>query len=339
MSIAVPEQTALRPLRSLRSLTALTPTDVGRIIRLTLMSIYCAGLVIFTKLEGMIWRRLDVAAALGLFLVCAYVGRTWRTWASVLGDVVFYCAMWWTYETTRGVADEGFLGVRFPLQVESLRNVDRFLFFGADPNVVLQDRFWQSTPQWWDVVASTTYMTHFVIPPIAMGALWATSRYQWWRFMKRFASVLVVACAMFIVLPAAPPWMAADRGVIDPLVRQTGRGFSKLGLHAFASDWQISTKWGNAVAAMPSLHSSFALIVPAFFLPWIQPRWLKLAVLVFPILMLISLVYLGEHWVIDGIAGFALVGASFWFWNWQEGRARDRRTLRAHRALADLPAR
>jgi hypothetical protein len=29
--------------------------------------------------------------------------------------------------------------------------------------------------------------------------------------------------------------------------------------------------WGNAVAAMPSLHAAFALFVPAFFLPWLRP--------------------------------------------------------------------
>jgi membrane-associated phospholipid phosphatase len=176
-------------------------------------------------------------------------------------------------------------------------------------------------------------MSHFVLPPIVMGALWATSRYQWWRFMKRFASVLVVACLMFIVLPAAPPWMAADRGLIDPIVRQSGRGFSKLGLSAFATDWQLSTKWGNAVAAMPSLHAGFAMIVPAFFLPWLRPRWLKALVLVFPVMMLTSLVYFGEHWVIDGIAGFALVGASFWLWRWHEDRTRARRADRARLAL------
>ena len=39
-------------------------------------------------------------------------------------------------------------------------------------------------------------------------------------------------------------------------------------------------------------------------------KWLKAAVLVFPVIMLTSLVYLGEHWVIDGLVGWAIVGGS-----------------------------
>ena len=124
-------------------------------------------------------------------------------------------------------------------------------------------------------------------------------------------------------MPTAPPWMASSRqgtrtGCSPPLARHTSRGFSDLGFHGFVKDWQKALDWGNAVAAMPSLHAAFALFVPAFFLPWIKPIWLKALVLVFPVMMLTSLVYFGEHWVIDGLVGWALVGASFQFWNWFE---------------------
>ena len=40
---------------------------------------------------------------------------------------------------------------------------------------------------------------------------------------------------------------------------------------------------------MPSLHSAFALFVPAFFLPRIEPIWLKAVLLLFPVVMLTSL--------------------------------------------------
>jgi membrane-associated phospholipid phosphatase len=152
--------------------------------------------------------------------------------------------------------------------------------------------------------------------------------------MKRFATTLGVACVMFIVLPTVPPWMAANNyHLTPPLSRSAGRGFTAMGLHAAAVSWKNALDWGNAVAAMPSLHASFALIVPAFFLPWIKPRWLKAVVLLFPVIMLTSLVYLAEHWVIDGLVGWAIVGGSFLFWNRFEDRQRRNR---AQRALAML---
>ena len=54
------------------------------------------------------------------------------------------------------------------------------------------------------------------------------------------------------------------------------------------------------------------------------------------VLMLTSLVYLAEHWVIDGLVGWAIVGGSFLFWNRFETRQRLNRAERSHRALAAL---
>jgi membrane-associated phospholipid phosphatase len=88
---------------------------------------------------------------------------------------------------------------------------------------------------------------------------------------------------------------------------------------------------------MPSLHASFALFTPAFFLPWIKPKWLKALVLLFPVVMLTSLVYLAEHWVIDGLVGWVLTGGAFWFWHWWEDRTRAHRAAWARAALPDAP--
>ena len=316
------------------ALGAVVPVDYLAWVRRTALTIFCVYAVVWTRDHGILWDRLGIARAVAVFLVCAFVGRPARQWGILAIDLLLYCAMWYAYETTRGAADGKVFGIKFPLQVQSVRNIDRFLFFGNDPNVVLQNHFWKASVHWYDKVASLTYFTHFIFVPIVMGALWATTHRQWARFMKRFATVLGVACVMFIVLPTVPPWMAANNyHLTPPLSRSAGRGFTAMGLHAAAVSWKNALDWGNAVAAMPSLHASFALIVPAFFLPWIKPRWLKAVVLLFPVLMLTSLVYLAEHWVIDGLVGWAIVGGSFLFWNRFEDRQRRNR---AQRALAML---
>jgi membrane-associated phospholipid phosphatase len=319
------------------SLSAVVPFDVMRTVRLAMMSLYLVGYVWWLRNRGLPIDRVSVAISLGIFLICAFVGRSLRTFAVLILDVVLYCVMWFAYEMTRGSADH--LGM--PLQVELPRNIDRALFFGHDPNVVLQAHFWDSRVHWYDWVASLSYMTHFVVPVVVMAVLWATTHHQWARFMKRFATVLGVACVMFVVMPTAPPWMVSKEpyDLLPNLHRAAGRGFADLGFHGFVRSWQSALDWGNAVAAMPSLHASFALIVPAFFLPWLKPWWLKALVLCFPIVMLTSLVYLAEHWVIDGIVGWLVVGGSFWFWNWFERRGRLRDAARARLALGALDAR
>ena len=315
----------------------IVPIDYLAWIRRVALTCFCVYAVVWTRDNGILWDRIGIARAVTVFLICAFIGRPLRQWGILAIDLVLYCLMWYAYETTRGAADGKLFGIRFPLQVQAPLNIDRFLFFGNDPNSVLQDHFWKSTVHWWDKVASLTYFTHFIFVPIVMGALWATSHRQWARFMKRFATVLGVACLLFILVPTAPPWMASKNyHLLPPLTRSAGRGFTSMGLHAAAVSWKAALDWGNAVAAMPSLHASFALIVPAFFLPWIKPVWLKAVVLVFPVVMLTSLVYLAEHWVIDGLVGWAIVGGSFWFWNWFENRQRVRRAARSRIALAAL---
>ena len=324
-------------------LRSVVPIDEFRIIRLALMFQFLFVYLWWLRVRGLPIDRISVAISVGLFLLCAFVGKTWRTWGILLLDCAFYCVMWLAYERTRGAADDGvavFGLFRIPkqLQVESVRNIDRVMFFGHDPNAVLQDTFWGKTIRWYDVVASTTYMTHFVLPIVAMAVLWAISHRQWVRFMKRFSTLLAVACLMFVIIPTVPPWMATSRKfpyeLFDPVIRDAGRGFRHLGFYGFTNDYKIQLSNGNGVAAMPSLHSSFALIVPAFFLPWIRPTWLKALVLLFPVMMLASLVYLGEHWVIDGLVGWAITGGAFWFWNRMERRTRVRRSDRAREALA-----
>lgn len=345
MSIAVDDVPPTQiPLR--RALRSTVPYDVLRPVRITLMFAYLAVYLWWLRFKGLPIDRISVAISVGIFLLCAFVGRSWRTWGVLLLDSLAYSLMWFAYERTRDYGDNGFevFGLfrvgPFELQVNSVRNIDRFLFFGHDPNVVLQSHFFhKGIVRWYDVIASTTYMSHFVFPAVVMAVLWANSHRQWMRFMKRFATLLMIACVMFVLLPTAPPWMASKKfHLIGPIQRPISHyGFYHLGFHGFTNSYGVQLSKGNAVAAMPSLHASFALIVPLFFLPWLQPKWLKALVLTFPVIMLTSLVYFGEHWVIDGLVGWAITLGSFWFWGRMEQNGRTSRAECARRALQPEP--
>lgn len=318
-------------------MSAVVPIDRMRIARITAMSIYLAVYLYWLRTEGLPIDRISVAISLFLFLVCAFIGKPLLTWAILIIDVACYAVMWIAYEQTRGRADQ----LDFPRQLAAMRNIDRFLFFGHDPNVVLQNWLWRPTVQWYDWIFSSAYYSHFVFPVVVMAVLWAVSHRQWTRFMKRFATLLFVACLMFVYLPTIPPWMAGDTQrfsyrVLPPLHRDTWKGFYDLGFKGFVKSWRKGLNWGNEIAAMPSLHASFALITVAFFLPWIQRTWVKALMLCWPVVMLFALVLYGEHWIIDGIAGWVITGLSFLLWNRIERAIRRNRSKRARTALLAL---
>jgi membrane-associated phospholipid phosphatase len=85
---------------------------------------------------------------------------------------------------------------------------------------------------------------------------------------------------------------------------------------------------------MPSLHAAFALLVVVFFFPRMGQRWVRSVLLLYPAAMALSLVYFAEHYVVDAIAGWALVGLSFLAWHRVEQRSRRRPATAAPSAVA-----
>ena len=68
--------------------------------------------------------------------------------------------------------------------------------------------------------------------------------------------------------------------------------------------------YANNVAAMPSLHAAFALLIVLYV--WrLVPRWSRFFLALYPPAMAFSLVYAGEHYVVDCIAGWVYAVATF----------------------------
>jgi len=231
---------------------------------------------------------------------------------------------WWiplavllVYLYSRGSADEvGLFSVHFTPPIE----IDRWLFGGALPTQYLQDR-WCGTecsyavpPNWYDVTFTAWYYSHFLVAPTVAVVLWLRNRDSWLRFMRPYLAINVVGLIGYITVPTAPPWMASEEGLIPGGVRRlTGRGFAEIGLGGFH---QQLANTGNPVAAMPSLHAGIGALVVMYGVYRLRTwwRWLLLA---YPVIMSTMLVYYGEHYVIDILAGWAaaglvLVGSHVW---------------------------
>ncbi|NKB39928.1 MAG: phosphatase PAP2 family protein [Ilumatobacter sp.] len=290
-------------------------------IRYALIGVYGAVYVWWFFANGIIIDRISVLWSFAIFLCVASVGRPAREWLRTGRDLGFFVAMWIAYDESRGLAD----GLGMPVQVESVRDIDRFLLFGTDGVVELQRRFLApaGTVRWYDVIASFVYYSHFILPPLVMAILWFSNRGQWVRYMRRFATVILLGCTMFILLPTAPPWMAAggknrsgyEFDALPPIRRPTGNGWRHIGLDGFVEAWDTGRDWANEVAAMPSLHSAYALFVVVFFWPLITPIWVRWALLSYPITMAVALMYFGEHYLADALGGWVIVGLSFLIWN------------------------
>jgi len=275
-------------------------------IRRALIAVY--GLVFFwsAKQFGLPVDRIAVVLWLLGALVCGNFGKPMREQRAMVRDWAILVALLFAYEYSRGIADQ--LGTR--VHMTAIRDIDRFLFFGNDPNVWVQNHFNISRKvSWYELPLAVVYMTHFVFPVAIAVVLWLSNRRQWDRYMRRFALLLGAGVANYILFPVAPPWMAARDGYIGDIARITARGWRSMGLSTVSKVFDRGKEITNPVAALPSLHAAFSLLVVVFFFKWMSTPW-RIISLILPVSMAFALVYFGEHYVTDILAGWLYVGAA-----------------------------
>jgi len=232
----------------------------------------------------------------------------WRDWWLPMALLV-------TYSLLRGFADQTFV----PVNITPPIRFDEWLGGGTTPTELLQDAWCgdpclrSSPPRWYDTLFTTVYASHFLASLGLAGVLWIRSRVEWVRWIRRFVAMNFAGLTIYFLYPMAPPWMAGRDGFIGTVTRITGRGWDEIGLE------RQSIFFGglpNKVAAMPSLHAGFSFLLVFYAIQRFKhpARWLLLA---YPLTMSLSLVYTGEHYVVDAIAGAlvalaVLVGCQVW---------------------------
>lgn len=259
--------------------------------------------------------------------------RPWRSHLRFARDWVPVVLLLAVYNLSRGFADNGATPHAMELIV-----ADRFMFGwatgGQVPTVWLQDHLYRPEVRWWDVVASWVYFSHFVVALAAAAVLWLRDRHRWAAFMRRWGFLCASGLVTYFLYPAAPPWWAAQNGLLTEVARISTRGWKAFGMHGAGNLLNAGQIASNPVAAMPSLHTAFALFVVVFFLRSTRRRWWPL-LLAYPLAMTFTLVYSGEHYVIDVLVGWAYVGMTFLVVGLAERAWRARRSRRA--ASTDEP--
>lgn len=160
-----------------------------------------------------------------------------------------------------------------------------------------------------DFLSAIFYFLHFALPLSFGFILWLYNRAYFKQFVTAILLLSYSAWITFLIYPAAPPWLSSNEGYLPKVVKIMDQVLS-----VFPDKWDLPTVYHNfnpnPVAAMPSLHAAYPLLVLLFAL-----KFFKLKALIFGLYVLgvwVSIVYLGEHYVVDIIAG-AIYAIFFYF--------------------------
>ncbi|HEY6960412.1 MAG TPA: phosphatase PAP2 family protein [Gaiellaceae bacterium] len=240
------------------------------------------------------------------------VPRFFRDWSPFM--VVLF-----VYDRLRGYADGM---VVKPREVPQIK-IEAALFGKPIPTVWLQSHLWHGGAdlRWWDYAVWFVYLTHFVATLIVAAILWTWAHEHFKKFATMVCLLAFAAFTTYVLYPAVPPWLAAQHGSIGEANRTVKVTWPHVPIAHYGSLFEKGEHYANNVAAMPSLHAGYALLITLFLWRFTKP-WLKPLLAVYPAAMAFSLVYGGEHYVVDCIAGWVYAGATYAVVEWAFERRR-----------------
>ncbi len=223
-------------------------------------------------------------------------------------SVVVCCLVGWTYFAAYEMPNDDPEELAARVRVQYPIDVDRILGAGQIPSQRLQHAFsTRGQVNRFERLLVWSHWIWFAVPHTAMLYVLVRRPERFSGAAAREYGTFSLGAVVYWLVPTAPPWWAAAHGYLgpeDPLpVRRMMREYGEV---FWGERWDglFEALGGNPLAAMPSMHFASSLMAAraldevgpvAGAVGWTYAGTLGLA-----------LVYLGEHYAIDLIAGTLL---------------------------------
>jgi membrane-associated phospholipid phosphatase len=185
---------------------------------------------------------------------------------------------------------------------------DRALALGTTPTIRLQRALGKEGrvgPLEYGL--SAVHWSWFLVPHGTVAYMLLRHRDQFPRSAVMMAACFDLGCVVYWLVPTAPPWWAGANGNMPPVRRIMAEAGERFWRRLWSPLYH--SLQGNPFAAMPSLHFGTS-VMAARILSQVGPRPAALG-WAYAVTLGFGLVYLGEHYVIDLLAGL-LLAESIW---------------------------
>jgi membrane-associated phospholipid phosphatase len=228
---------------------------------------------------------------LTFLIYAAYNQRTWRFLKDWLPFITVFVSYEIMYSIVGTISKYNLHSGPYNLELQ---------LFSQLPTIVLQQTL--RTPIL-DYMGAIFYSMHFFAPTVFAFVLWRKSPKDYWMYMVAFGICTYSALITFLFYPVAPPWIAVP-GVTRVL---TGSVDVSLGVPVYKTLFDFLSS--DLYAAFPSMHSALPLLISLFAIKIWKTK--ALPILIFPVGVWFSAVYLGEHYVVDVLGGIVYAIAAF----------------------------
>lgn len=223
----------------------------------------------------------------------------------------------YAYAAASGYSAMLSMGVHYKLQIE----IDRALTLGHGlPTVWLQHQLYRGHTGPLEAIAVFAYAGHFLVPFFLAAALILTRKPKQIQLLVfSLMTATLLADVVFVLAPTAPPWLAEQHGYINGVHHILKRSLAAMHMSTLAAAEGDASKY-DVAAAMPSLHTAFALLVLLVARRARMSRPAVAALACNAAAVIFSVVYTGEHYVSDVLAGALLALVSWRLVHWAVAR-------------------
>jgi len=243
----------------------------------------------------------------GTFVTAAILAVPASRFRAYTAAFLPYGLVWLVFSLLRSLADE----TAIPLRTAEVTAIERGMFGGVTPTIWLQERLYEpGVIHWYDYATTFVHWSYFFIPHVAAILIWRKSPGLYNRYLLTTMITLFVGLLVYFLSPAAPPWLTADAAPQTDIFRVMVSVGRNINASLFDRTYGVLGD-PNPVAAMPSLHMAITFML--FWFALHHSRWLAALTFLYALAMAFSLVYTGEHYVIDVLVGSAITSYAYFF--------------------------
>jgi len=237
-----------------------------------------------------------------MLLVLLYVAASGKGRAFIK-DWWFFFLYFYLYNLVRGHAHLIQKPLGISIHETELLSIEKFIFHGQIPTLRMQ-KFADVVVHWWDYAAIIMYLSYFIFPLSVGTYIWLKEPKKYFlQFRNAYMVLCLLGLITYILYPAAPPWMAAELGYLPHLTRNSWE-LVKVG--QWTSNLFDSVGY-NLVAPLPSLHVGWAFLSSIVTQQLLsrkgKPFWIAYLPYLYTIAMILTVVYTGDHYIVDGLLG------------------------------------
>ncbi len=254
-------------------------------------------LAVFFNILGFLSKLIILIILIGTSLILGSARK-------FLSDWFLFLSVVYLSDTLRGLIYYLINRYELPVYCEYVFKLEKSIF-GTIPSVMLQSTLLKDGDfTWLEKICTSLHGTHFIAFLIIGFFFWLKDSNLFARFKVSFYFLLTAGMSLYALVPTAAPWMASQMfGLMPPLVH------FNIELYTMYLPDLTAGFNTNPVAAMPSLHAAFPFLCSL--LLWSKYKFRAIPFYIYTGLILFTIVYTGDHYVIDIIFGIVIALISY----------------------------